>query len=63
MSTMSQRARGRNGRPATSCRRPRPNNSTRHRGISREIPGHGRVNITGPGAVEFLRALDAGGDA
>lgn len=62
MHTMTQCARGRNGRRATSALRPRPNTDTR-RSIIRELPGRGRVNITGPGAVEFLRALDTGGDA
>lgn len=56
---MHRSARGRNGRRATSATRPRPNNEAR-RTITREVPGRGRVRITGPGAVEFLRALDAG---
>ena len=60
MDTMHRRPSGRNGRRATSAVRPRPNTDTR-RSITRELPGRGRVTITGPGAVEFLRALDAGG--
>jgi len=59
---MHRRPSGRNGRRATSASRPRSNNDTR-RSITREVPGRGRVTITGPGAVEFLRALDTGGDA
>lgn len=52
----------RHGRRAPSALRPRPNTDTR-RSITRELPGRGRVTISGPGAVEFLRALDTGGDA
>lgn len=62
MNTMHRRAARRNGRRATSATRPRPNTDPR-RSITRELPGRGRVTITGPGAVEFLRALDTGGDA
>jgi len=57
---MHRSAARRNGRRATSTLRPRPHNEPR-RTITREVPGRGRVTITGPGAVEFLRALDAGG--
>lgn len=60
MPTVTHRAARRNGRRATSALRPRPNTDTR-RSITREVPGRGRVTITGPGALEFLRALDAGG--
>ncbi len=57
---MHRSAARRNGRRATSATRPRPNTDTRRRTITREVPGRGRVAITGPGAVEFLRALDTG---
>lgn len=59
---MHRRAARRNGRRASIALRPRSNTDTR-RSITREVPGRGRVTITGPGAVEFLRALDTGGDA
>lgn len=57
--TVHRSAARRNGRRATSATRPRPNNEAR-RSITREVPGRGRVTIAGPGAVEFLRALDTG---
>lgn len=50
----------RKGRRATSAQR---DHTDPRRPPVREIPGRGRVVVTGPGAVEFLRALETDGDA
>jgi hypothetical protein len=58
MSTMTQRAFGRNGRRATSALRP---STDFNRPLIREHAGLGRIAIRGAGALEFARFLDNGG--
>lgn len=58
--TMHRSAARRNRRRATDTSAPRSHNPDR-RAPTRELPGRGRVIISGPGAVEFLRILETGG--
>ena len=63
MKNMHRRPQGRNGRRQTSALRPHRLDNDRRRAPLQELPGRGRVTITGPGAVEFLRALETDGAA
>lgn len=58
MQTMTQRAARRNGRRATSALRP---STDMNRPILREHAARGRIEIRGPGALEYARFLDDGG--